>query len=302
MNKIYDKLLLAIAALLLAGGGFLYMQKSGAAPEKGEAIDTTPANNPYQPEPVPNSTEQDVEWPEPLPQAAGQDWLYDVFTPPKIYIRNGAFDAEPPKDIVPPQPFGIYLADIRQKPYRIQLEGYIEEDLTDSSKSLLLLFNEETQKQVRARPGDEKADVEFKVISFEIARMQDENGGIAKVATGVILDQRTGEEITLVHGEKLFYEEVTVYVRSAEDPSFEFVTTSVDVPVDFEGPIGHYTLQEINLEESSVTVEKKGTEEFEPETRALVAKVASASSTPSDESIDTEASNAGLEDLAESFF
>ena len=53
-------------------------------------------------------------------------------------------------------PFGIYLAKIEKEPYRIQIEGYMQEDATDASKTLLLMFNEEVQKQVRVRPGDEK--------------------------------------------------------------------------------------------------------------------------------------------------
>lgn len=263
MNKIYDKLLLAIAVLMLAGGVFLYMQKSGQAPESGQGLETATADNPYQPKPIPSTKVVDASWPEPVENQHG--WLYDVFTPPGIYRdrNSGELSNEPWKPPVPKPPFGIYLAEIMQKPYRIQLEGYIEEDTTDSSKTLLLLFNEEAQKQVRARINDELPELEFKVLDVEVKRVVDESGGIKKVAKAVILDERTNEEVTLFHAERLYYDEVTVVIRSDEDPSFEKVFT--EVPADFEGPVGQYTLKEINLEDSSIKVEKKAFDDFEAE-------------------------------------
>ena len=49
MNKIYDKLLLATAVLLLAGGVFLYLQKSGTVTSLNPQIDVQPADKPYFP-------------------------------------------------------------------------------------------------------------------------------------------------------------------------------------------------------------------------------------------------------------
>lgn len=297
MNKIYDKLLLVIALLLLAGGVMLYMQKSGAAPEKGQPIDAAPADNPYQPQSVPTSENVDSMWPEPV--ANSNDWLYDVFTPPEIYIdENGKLVNEPWTPPPPLPPYGVYLEQIVRKTYRIQLEGYIEEDLNDASKSLLLLYSEEAQKQVRARPGDEKADLEFKLLSFDIERVR-EGTNIQKTATAVILDQRSGEEVTLRHGETLYDDAVTVVIRSAEDPTFEVVLT--EALTRFEGPAGQYILQEINLEESTVTVEKQGSEEIEAETRVLKVSAVNTSK-PKEKITPAEAMDEGPEGILESIF
>ena len=92
-----------------------------------------------------------------------------MFTPPNIFIdENGQFSEEGWEPPVPPPPFGIYLDQIERKPYRIQIEGYMQEDPTDTSKALLLMFDEEAQKQVLARPGEEKPEAEFKLLSFDI--------------------------------------------------------------------------------------------------------------------------------------
>ncbi|CAA6679988.1 MULTISPECIES: hypothetical protein [unclassified Lentimonas] len=268
MNKIYDKLLLAVAILaLLAGVGF-YVMKSGELPSATPQVGQ-PGDGLYEPIPVPISTEVPGVWPDAVQTSAQAKEspleLYDVFTPPKIWIdKNGNFIFESP--ILPPTkdiPFGLYLAAIEREPYRIQLEGYIEDDLKDASKSLLLLYDEELQRQVRARVGKEKPKSEFKLIDFTIERVKDKDGNTSKIASATLLDQRTGEEVTLVHGERLYNDVVTVILRSNEDASIEVVLQ--EAPKAFETKLGKYSLEQINLEDSSVTVKKQGDEKLELE-------------------------------------
>ena len=269
MNKIYDKLLLATAVLLLAGGVILYLQKSGAVPSLNAPIDVQTTGKTYLPETVSPLRPAEVNWPEAAEQSTG--WRYDVFTPPKIFIdENGQFSEEGWEPPVPPPPFGIYLAKIERKAYRIQIEGYMQEDPTDASKTLLLMFDEEAQKQVRVRPGDEKPESDFKLLSFDIERLHDENNNIQKVARATILDQRSGEEIVLIDGERRFDSGFTVVIRSDEDASFNIELT--DVPSEFEGPMGRYTLLEISLVESSIKVTKHAVDTKEAEIQILKAR------------------------------
>lgn len=269
MNKIYDKLLLAVAVLaLLASVGF-YVMKSGeipsAAPEVGQ-----PGDNPYQVIPVPTSSEVTATWPDAVEQAPGE--LYDVFTPPAIWLGNdGTFIFKSPIDKSKPKPpFGIYLVEIEREPYRIQIEGYIEEDLSDASKSLVLLFDVEKQKQVRARIGQEKAKSEFTLVDFTIERVRDADGNISKIVIATLLDQRSGEEVVLKHGERLYTDTTTVVLGSKEDASVEVVLQ--EAPKAFQTAAGKYVLEAINLEESSVTVKKLANDELEleEETKTLI--------------------------------
>jgi hypothetical protein len=269
MNKIYDKLLLAVAVLaLLAGVGF-YVMKSGELPSATLQVGQ-PGDHAYQVIPVPDSIETDATWPDAEEQAPGE--LYDVFTPPEIFIdANGNFVFVSP--IVPPKPplppFGLYLAKIERDPYRIQIEGYIEEDLKDASKSLVLLYDEERQKQVRARVGQKDADSEFTLVDFSIDRERDSDGNVSKKVVATLLDDRTGKEVVLTHGERLFDEGVTVILRSNEDQTVEIELQ--EAPKSFETSAGKYVLEEINLEDSSVTVKKLANEalELESETKKL---------------------------------
>ena len=299
MNKIYDKLLLAVAVLLLVGGVFLYLQKSGNAPSLSAPINVEPADNPYAAETVPSSESHEANWPEPVAQSAGPEWIYDVFTPPEIYIdKDGNFVPTGWKPTPPPPPFGIYLAEIERKRYRIQLEGYIEEDRSDSSKTLLLLLNEESQKQVRARPGDERPEAEFELLNFDIQRIRDGDSSIEIVAKATIKDQRSGEEVVLTHGEVRYDSGFTVVIRSEEDASY--IKEFGEAPTTFDGPVGQYTLLEINLEESAVTVEKLAAEQQESETRILTVPAAAPISSPINTSPTDSTSNV-LDTIFDSF-
>lgn len=139
------------------------------------------------------------------------------------------------------------------------------------------MFDEEAKKQVRARSGDEIPEAEFKLLSVGIERIRDAAGNIEVVAKATILDQRSGEEVVLKHGERRYDSGFTVIIRSEQDSSYAKELT--EAPAEFEGPAGQYRLLEINLEDSAVTVEKLAVEDGEPEKRIL--QVRSAAPTPS---------------------
>lgn len=259
MNKIYDKLLLAIAALALLAGIGIFFTTSGGAPTGG-SVAVNISDNPYEAIPIPESGGEEAAWPFPEPQSTG--WTYDVFTPPKIFLdANGAFTIVPFDDTPPepPAPFGIYLSEIKRNPYRIQLVGFIEEDLSDASKSLLLFVDEETQDNVRGRIGRDLEKYEFAVEDFTVEKVTFDDGMMSKVAKATIYDKRTGESVILTNGKRLFKEGVTVVLRSSEDASVNLEFE--EAPVEFETSLGQYVLEEISLEDSTVTVTKLAVEE-----------------------------------------
>ena len=278
MKKIYDKLLLVIALLSLCAGVYLYVKNIGKGPTLSTSIEIEVKDSPYKYKAIPTAEPQQANWPEPVAQSAGPEWIYDVFTPPEIYIdQAGNFVPTGWKPAPPPIPFGVYLSDIVRKAYRIQLEGYIEEDRSDPSKSLLLFFDEEADKQVRVRPGNESVASEFKVISFDITRLRDADGNIEIEAKANILDNRTGKEVILTHGQRLYLKDVTVLIRSDEISDFRRELT--ESPSTFESSSAKYTLLEINLEESTVLVEKQSIDSELVETRTLEVRSATPTQT-----------------------
>lgn len=273
MKIFYHKLLLLLAFLALLGGVAFYMLQIEPAPGRGSIPDIQPAGNPYEPVPIPNPTVEDTSWPEPGPQSSGPNWVYDVFTPPKIYIdAEGNFTAEPPKPPEPPKPFGLYLAEMERKPYRIQMQGF-SGDRDKPEEAVLFFFDEEREVKFFIREGQRNEESGVEVLDFTIEVEIDPEKGEAKVtAIAKILDRRTGEEITLNDEERLFSPEISLIFLSEEDPGIrvELSLKPEDLPISFGTTLGQYELQEINLEDRTVTVEKQSTDESEAKSRTLI--------------------------------
>lgn len=266
MNKIYDKLLFVVALLILGVGVGFYFMNTGAVPESSAEI-APPSGAAYESIPIPRAGQAEANWPEAEPQSS--TWVYDVFTPPKIYInKDGDFTIEAPyDDTLPPPPFGLYLATMEPELYRIQLEGYIEEDLSDSNKSLLLFYDVQAEDSLRLRPGSKSDASEFEVISFDVKRNVGDDGSITKTATTKIMDLRASKEVVLTHKEPLYEDRIEIVLRSNEDPSIEVRPQAAGE--QFETPLGQYVLDAIDLDGQTVTVTKQETQDFDAETQVL---------------------------------
>jgi len=273
MKNFYDKLLLALALLFLASGAAFYFLKSGQAVGETRGSVSEGSSIAYEVIPAPDATAKSADWPEPEHQSSGPFWVYDIFTPPEIYLtKDGEFTAEPPQPPPPPTPFGVYLAEMERKPYRVQMQGF-SGDRNKPEECVLFFFDEERQLRFFIREGEENAQAQVKVLDFVIERNVDaEAGEVTITSIATVLDQRTGEEVKLVDGTRLFEPETYFLFLSDQDPNVKVELSLEEIPeegIEFSTTTGQFTLLEINLEESSVTVEKRGTEESEAETKTF---------------------------------
>ncbi len=276
MNKHYDKLVLLVALCALIAGAVLYVNQAGPQNRKAKSL----GDGAYPSVAVPAMELSTVDWTAPLPQQPS-GFKYEVFTPFKIYIepKTGEFTQDRPGPIVvDPCIWDAILVSMIREPYRIQLEGFIDE----GEGNVLFLFHDvELRKTVRARNGKESAGAtasEFRVTAAEVKLVEGDDGSRTRVATATIVDLRTNEAKTLIHRELLFEDAVTIMVASDKDSSFQAELSAVGDTFTTEH--GSYTLQEINLEESTITVEKAATEDCELETKVL-AQQAPAANEPS---------------------
>lgn len=274
MKKFYDKLLLALAVLALLGGGLFYVMNSDGATDQSTSMHAQFADNPYQPVSIPDPVSSQASWPVPGPQSSGPKWLYDVFTPPKIYLdADGNFTPVPtvlPEEEIP-EPFGIYLAEMERKPYRIQMQGFsVNREKTE--EAVLFFYDEDRQLRFFIKEGQTNEESDVEVLDFTIKREIDaEKGEVEITAIARILDKRSGEEIELNDDERLLSSDVALVFLSNEDPGVRVeLTVELGNPVStFETSAGKYVLKEINLDDLSVTVEKQATEEGDATTRTL---------------------------------
>lgn len=287
MRNIYDKLLLLAASLLLAAGCYIYM-----ATVDGAVLNVRHSQQsvPYTSLGAEINAPISVNWSEPEEQSTG--WTYDVFTPPKIYLdENGQFVNEGWK-IYKPTPFGVKLTQLEKLPYRIQLEGYIEEDRSDASKSLIMLYNEETERSIRTRVGRRELGAEIEVIEFRIDRLRDANGNPYTQVFAVINDQRSGKTVTLQNNKRLYLKDFAAELRSDSD-SDPLIKLS-RVGQAFETSNGKYRLESVDFEQKSVSVYKFASGKDDAETQRLIVESPAASgSDGQDGPLSTDANAAG---------
>lgn len=124
--KQYAKPLCVTAFLLVlaAAGWFMVHEKSKLAPTfKAPTAGGPPAA--YAVSGLTAPTVLTSDWKAPGPQSAGGKWLFQVFTPPRIYYANGEFVVDTPGIIVPPPPpFGVELVAIKPDHFRLQVVGF----------------------------------------------------------------------------------------------------------------------------------------------------------------------------------
>ena len=278
MKRSYDKILLLLAIFALVASSLFYLFSSD--PDLAKSIpDAKPQGTDYAPVSIPSLNIVEAAWPEATEQSTG--WIYDVFTPPKIYINldTGEWVSEGWKPLPPSAPFGLYLAEIKQALYRIQLMGYIEEDFKDPTKSLLLMVDEESGKNLRLRVGDAPEGYDIEVVDFSINRVFGDDGSISKLATATVMDFRTGETIELSHGKPYYTDGVSILLRSSRNPSQVWKPDAIGAT--FENDQGAYRLTDIDFEAATLTIEKtfpKG--EREAETQILAVQESNDTSAP----------------------
>ena len=270
MRHLYDKLLLLVAVLILTAGCYFYVSAVdraliGSSKEQQSV--------PYHQLKVAIEPPSAVNWSAPKEQSTG--WIYDVFTPPKIYLdENGQFVNEGWK-IYEPIPFGVKLIKLEKIPYRIQLEGYIEEDRSDASKSLIMLYNEETERSIRTRVGRRESGAEIEVIEFRIDRLRDANGNPYTEVFAVINDQRSGKTVTLQNNKRLYLQDFAAELRSDSDSDPQIKLGRVGQA--FETSNGKYRLEFVDFEQKSVSVYKFASDKDDAETQRLIVESPEAS-------------------------
>lgn len=252
MNNYYDKILLLLGVISLTVGAVVAtifistpdMESSAAM------IGKSLQGGDYRRMPIPQIQPNVATWPEAPKQSTG--WVYDVFTPPQIFLDNeGNFTIKPPyEDVLVVEPFGLYLAKLERPLYRIQMNGY-----TGTQDDYTLIFKDiESGGSVRARIGTTVDSSAFKVHSFYVSRDFGEDGSLTRTATAEIIDLRTGDTITLINGEVLYVEGIEIMLQSHEDPTV-LVRPTYEGEI-FSTPLGEYQVEVINLDARTITVRK----------------------------------------------
>ena len=197
-------------------------------------------------------------WERPESQSRGDDWVFDVFTPPVLYYNPASreFTVTPPEVVSanerdPWKAFEIELLEVRQRPYRLQLVGYAG----DEGDYLASFQYIPTGEVLLARAGKLLSEAGVKILSFEVKQMEIEQEGSMPVFENVgvarLYDYESGQEIFLTNLETKIFSDLEAQVRSVENGDVFVVREGSQVELDN----GFYIIGDLseNPQEAMVT-------------------------------------------------
>ncbi len=209
--KTNDTLFIAAGGLVFLGAcGWAFLQQ-GAISSLREAVNPPLSGSIYESSPISVVKPETRQWAVAPKQAAGENWVYDVFTPPKIYYNletkrftvtvprytPKVIEVTPVEDTTPKDRFGLELVKVFQPLFRLQLVGYIGE----GPKARGNFLKVQTDEVVFGTTGKKIPDLNLEIVSFSAERRKVAvEGGtsiVETVAFAVVRDTVTGVETKL---------------------------------------------------------------------------------------------------------
>jgi len=270
--KSQDKIIFGAALLvLLSAGAWTFFQQS-----KLTALRNAPATNSaqaaYAPTGVDAPTVSTSTWPVAPAQPRGELWVYDVFTPPEIYYDAATkeFSVTPPPPpgadaTVVEVPFGLELVDVKQDVFRLQLVGYV-----GTPGAYIGTFeNTLTGDTFLAKAGKKIPSLGLTIRDFEVKRnlipAPDSMPIYETVATAVVVEDKTGEEVTLSNkARRIKGTPIAIFKATGDNKLFEQKTGT-----SFSVGLVQYSIGAVTSDPSTAEVTKQAPDLKSPETKIL---------------------------------
>lgn len=276
--KTNDTIYLAIGGLAIVGAGiWAFVQQSGISELRTPPVAPT-SGSAYEETAIKIVTPETRRWAEAPSQKAGEKWVYDVFTPPKIYYNTETkqFTPIPPEIRVvtdttvvttPVDPgFGLELVKVEQPLFRLQLVGYVGEGAQARGNFL----NVQTGAVVFGTTGKKIPDLNLEIVRFSAERkVVPQPGGTTLVYTevvAVVRDTATGVETTLDPKTRVPEGPLVVTFKSTVDGSAHTVKSGESFTVGDTT----YKIGDLVLDPPSAAVTREGGSLSAPETKTLV--------------------------------
>lgn len=258
---------LAIASAVVCG---IFIQRQASAPQAAVAT-VELADTPYTPTVAEAAIVKTDTWTPSPPQTRGRDWVYDTFTPPEIFYnaRTKNFTVKPPAAVseegVVEEPFGVELVAVRPEPFRLQLIGYVGE----GSAARGTFENTSSGEVILATSGRRIPKLGLTIKSFEVSLVDIKLAGSMttrqRVATAVILDEKTKSEVIITHRERAFTGGLSAFVAQTG----ESATRELRTGETFRLGEASYRIEKISLTPPTVELTKEAPSLAQPDRRTL---------------------------------
>ncbi|MEY2880541.1 MAG: hypothetical protein RLZZ15_2921, partial [Verrucomicrobiota bacterium] len=158
-------------------------------------------------------------WLAPSSQSKGRDWVYDTFTPPEIYYnaRTKHFTVKPPANLIDEpveEAFGLELVTVRPEPFRLQLIGFFGEGAAARGMFENIVSGEvflATAGHRVAKLGLTIKGLDVQLAPIALAQSMTTR---QRVATAVVLDEKTGREVTITHRARAYTGSLSAFVAA----------------------------------------------------------------------------------------
>ncbi|MDR1232999.1 MAG: hypothetical protein LBJ75_01930 [Puniceicoccales bacterium] len=144
---------------------------------------------------------------------------FDLFTCPSVYSEGGKTIVRTHDVLMVDDTFPLYLSEVRDKPYRIRVEGYSQSK--DNGKTIVMFKDIETEKYGECAVGDKCADLKIRVIGFDVQGYE-KDGVYYEFPVATINDDILKKEIVLTNEQKFLDDEYLLVIKDFSGNEYIF--------------------------------------------------------------------------------
>lgn len=262
LSEFADKIVLLFAMLLFFWAGtkaIVEVRKLGGIAGQGRPmLSEMNVNAPLFQAEVPDGN--NVVWSPAGNQSRGEEWVFDVFTPPVIYYDPSSreFAVTPPSTQVFDTgenqwaAFDLELLEVRLRPYKLQLVGYAGK----KGDYLVSFENTATGALVLLKEGQEEADLGVRLVSFQEQQIEiakaDDTPVVQNVGVAWLADYASGQEVSLTNLETKMFSELEAKVRILPAGGIR----SVQIGTRLELPAADYLIEDLSAQPQEAMITK----------------------------------------------
>jgi hypothetical protein len=199
---------------------------------------------------------EDVPWKAPKITEKGENWTFDLFTPPTITREGDKFSAAWPWLKEKQVTINFDVISIEKKVYPLQFGGYfiaptVEDVSSTDSEVVFMLRDGEAEKTMAVKLGQK---IENHGVELRNFREKGPNGEVISYPQLTLFDSKINREIVLTSMLKCYDELWNIKLRSKID-SGEILLSHIGE--NFSVGEAIYGLEKINLEEKSLEFSQK---------------------------------------------
>lgn len=269
MKQWYDKIVLGVALVALLLALLLFFRGRAELPSPEAPIRISDEAQPFEMAPPRPHDEVAANWSEPVARDEAGMWLYQVFTPPILYIRvdedgNRFLDPRRPEFELPQDepeviPFGVRLTSIEQELYRVQIDAVFERDPRAPRTATFIIEYLEAEPGTgtteRMRVGDSNDRLGVRIDDAEVEEIRGPDGGLERVFILSLTDLRRERTLEIRDDRPRFDDRPVFVLTSTVDPSRQVRIR--EIGERFEMNNASYTVIDLNTEEEIISLVKE---------------------------------------------